>query len=61
MGKEARDEFDEASAENVMATQDLNGLPEKSSLCTLCVLCVSVVNDCLGKTTTEAQRTQRGC
>jgi hypothetical protein len=25
----------------------------------LCVLCVSVVNDCLGKTTTEAQRTQR--
>src|SRR6185369_524332 len=30
-----------------------------SSLCNLCVLCVSVVNDCLGKTTTEAQRTQR--
>src|SRR6185369_14951579 len=30
-----------------------------SSLCNLCVLCVSVVNDCLEKTTTEAQRTQR--
>ena len=30
-----------------------------SSLCNLCVLCASVVEDCLGKTTTETQRTQR--
>src|SRR5690349_3603278 len=28
-------------------------------LCSLCVLCVSVVNECLIKTTTETQRTQR--
>src|SRR6185369_8652013 len=27
-----------------------------SSLCNLCVLCASVVEDCLGKTTTETQR-----
>src|SRR6185369_6869824 len=30
-----------------------------SSLCNLGVLCASVVEDCLGKTTTETQRTQR--
>src|SRR6185369_8797300 len=30
-----------------------------SSLCNLSVLCASVVEDCLEKTTTETQRTQR--
>src|SRR6185503_20384153 len=30
-----------------------------SSLCNLCVLCASVVENCLGKRTTETQRTQR--